>query len=108
MFWPKKLPKLRNLAQNLATWATFPKVLLHKNLKFSLSHQELTQELKIKQGTNPGTKKSQELTQELKPKSGTKSSSSGTKWVICHGLGLLSGREVFLALPYEPGKIRAL
>ena len=45
----------------------------------SLFPQELTQELKIKPGTNPGTKKSQELTQELNPMPGTKSSSSGTK-----------------------------
>ena len=73
------MPKLRILAQYLATWATFPKVLLHKNLKNSLFLQELTQELKIKPGTNPGTKKSQELTWELKLMPGTKSSSSGTK-----------------------------
>ena len=65
--------------QNLATWATFPWVLLHKNFKKSLFLQELTQELKIKPGTNPGTKKSEELTQELNTISGTKSSSSGTK-----------------------------
>ena len=38
----------------------------------SLFPQELTQELKIKPGTNPGTKKSQELTQELNPMPGTK------------------------------------
>ena len=73
------MPKLKILAQNWATWVTYPKVLLHKNLKFTKFHQELTQELKIKPGTNPGTKKSQEPTQELKPKSGTKSSSSRTK-----------------------------
>ena len=42
------------MAWNLATWATFPLVLLLKNLKFSKFHQELTQELKTKPGTNPG------------------------------------------------------
>ena len=42
------------------TWATLQAVLLHKKLKFSLSHQELTQE----------PKSSQEITQ-LPKKSGT-------------------------------------
>ena len=46
MFWPKKLPKLKYLAQNLATWATFPEVLLHKNLKIFI----------FSTGTNSGTK----------------------------------------------------
>ena len=68
IFGHQNLPKQKNLA----TWATFPKVLQHKNFKFSKFHQELTQELKTKPGTNPGTKKSPELPQELKLKSVTK------------------------------------
>ena len=88
-FCPKNLPKLKIMAWNLATWATFPSVLLHKSLKFSKFHQELTQELKTKPGTKPGTKKSQELTQELKPKSATKSSSSGTKLRTLLGVNVL-------------------
>ena len=40
------MPKLKILAWNFATWATFPQVLLHKSLKFSKFYQELTQELK--------------------------------------------------------------
>ena len=63
------MPKLKELAQFLASWASFPNVSLHRNVKVSLSHQELTQELK----------KFLELTQDVKPMSGTKSSYSGTK-----------------------------
>ena len=44
MVWLQKLPKLKYLAQNWATLATFP-----KKLK------------KFLPGTNPGTKKYQEL-----------------------------------------------
>ena len=69
------LPKKSILAQNLATWATFGEVLLHKNSRNLLSLQEL----RMKPGTNSKTKKPQELTQQLKPKLATKSSSSGTK-----------------------------
>ena len=58
----QNLPNLKILAKNLATQPSFSKVLLHKYLKFSKFHQELTQELKTQPGTNPGTKKSQELT----------------------------------------------
>ena len=45
------MPKLKILAWNFATWATFPQVLLHKSLKFSKFYQELSQELQPKLAT---------------------------------------------------------
>ena len=52
----QKVAQAKKLAQTLATWATFRKVLLHQNLKLSLFPR-----------SENGTKKSrQELTQELK------------------------------------------
>ena len=50
-FLVQKAAELKYLAQNLPIWATFLKVLLNKNLKFSLSQPKQIQEPKIKPGT---------------------------------------------------------
>lgn len=49
---PKKLPKKNIWHQKWTTWATFPKVSLHKNHRTSLFDAELKEELKNQATTN--------------------------------------------------------